>query len=126
MRRYILLVLTLACVVQPLTAQFPGGERAGLTSLSVPRDTPSGTLLLRTGSESHPSYWFEGGMVTGVGLLLVAMPFLLDSDRALPLKLVGASFLVGVGFAPGALIGGIIPKSRDATDTSGAQAGDPR
>jgi hypothetical protein len=111
-----LLVLTLACVVQPLPAQFARNDRVGLHIPIATRQTPNGALMMRAVSESHPSYWLEGGMVTGLGLLLVGLPWLLDGDGSVPVKILRAGFVVGVGFAPGALIGGLIPKYRAVPD----------
>jgi hypothetical protein len=94
-------------------------SRAGLQPVVPSPVLPSSASMLRTGAEPHASYWLEGGLVTGIGLLVAVMPWLLDGDGSMPVKVARAGFMVGLGFAPGALIGGLIPKQRRGSQVSG-------
>lgn len=100
--------------------------RVGLSVPPTPPTLVESRRWFTNVSRSERSYWLEGGLLTGVGLLAATLPWLLDGDGSAPLKILRGGLFVGAGFAPGALIGGQIPKRRKEDPASStADAGGP-
>jgi len=106
MRHIMFLVLTLACVVEPLPAQIARTDRAGLNQPSgvAGRGRPQIVMPRADGG----SYWKEGGAVTSL-ITVIAMN-IWARDATSKERLFGSIVLGGVFFVPGALIGGQIKK----------------
>jgi hypothetical protein len=109
------LLAALAAAPAAMHAQAPVPERYGLTA---PRVVPAhldraGLASRRIESRTH---WMEGGIIGGVVTVTIGFLFLIDKDsegkRAAPLYAVPPLTVLSglVGFAPGALLGSLIPK----------------
>jgi hypothetical protein len=112
MRQIMLLVLTLACVVQPLSGQFARGERVGL---SQPSAGPSRSgAIAGVKRDLGNTYWKEGGIVAAIPAVVLANLYMNTRDKPLLVGLlgraVGSAFLGAIFFLPGALIGAQFPK----------------
>jgi hypothetical protein len=109
MRKSTLLFLALACVVQPLTAQFARTDRAGLhqPSAGLEQRVPQ-FAMPRDGNES---YWKEGGAVTALAAIIMVNSLPLREGRDTILhRLLGSAGAAAIFFWPGALIGKQFPK----------------
>ena len=112
MRQIMLLVLTLACVVQPLPSQFARTDRVGLNQPSVGPSRSEAFAGVKR--DLGNTYWKEGGIVTAIPAVVLANLIMNTRDKPLLVGLVGRAFgsaMVGaIFFLPGALIGAQFPK----------------
>jgi hypothetical protein len=101
-----MLLLTLACVVQPLPAQFARGERAGLSQshVTLSRDEAIAAVKQDVGN----TYWKEGGIFTSLAGVILANA--LPRDPSIGDRISGSVIAALIFFWPGALIGKQFPK----------------
>lgn len=113
-RGVVLRLILLAVAVTPaaLHAQWRSDAMVGVVPpVAVDREAPLLDAKRFRGSErTRGSYWLEGGIASSLLLVLASRGYLRASERPFLEKVARAVFIGGVGFAPGALIGGQIPK----------------